>query len=85
MGDMSTKNRQRMYIKRFLEFMRFHSYKYRSMSLESQTFAHSSSILGDVNIINIDPCHGNPRLLPIPVPYWMMCRHPKRKSQMGGM
>ncbi len=37
------------------------------------------------NIINIGPCQRNPRLLPILVPYWMMCRYPKRKSQMGGM
>ncbi len=117
MGDMSMKNGQGGYRKRFLKCMLFHSYQYKSMSWESQTFGNSSSILDDVqtsqkeildewyvkqkltsglqktifgmyaffNIINIDLCQGNPRLLPNLITYWMMSRHPKRKSQMGGM
>ncbi len=31
-------------------------------------------------VINIGPCHRNPRLLPNLRPYWMMSRHPKRIS-----
>ncbi len=31
-------------------------------------------------VMNISPYHGNPRLLPTLVPYWVMSRHPKRKS-----
>ncbi len=31
-------------------------------------------------VTNISPCHRNPRLLPILVPYWVMSRHPKKKS-----
>ncbi len=26
-------------------------------------------------VINIGPCHGNPKLLPTLVPYWIVSRH----------
>ncbi len=41
-------------------------------------------------LINIGPCHGNPRLLPTLVLYWVMSRHPKigicqTKMDKGGI
>ncbi len=98
------------------EMYGFHSYQYKSMLRESQSFAHSSSILDHVQtsqkeipdgwyvkekwtrgvqrtifemyafsiIINIGLCHGNPIVLSNLTPYWLMSRHPKWKSQIDG-